>query len=95
MKILDLTIREEFQLPPTIGAFFRESMKKLWIEDEGFSGKRPFGNSDWKHGIYHALYDGGLIRGKTDEEGYLTWWDRKEADKLILSALSAMDAWHK
>lgn len=39
----------------TLREFLKECMKRLIIEEEGFSGKRPFGNSGWLQEIREAL----------------------------------------
>ncbi len=31
----------------------------VWIEGEGMSGKRPFGNSDWAYDLYEAVGEEG------------------------------------
>lgn len=38
----------------------------LWKEGEGFSGKRPFGNSCWEYDIYEILVKAGAVRGEFD-----------------------------
>jgi hypothetical protein len=58
----DLTVRE----------YLRTLLTTLWEEEEGFSGKRPFGNSGWKYELYRPLIAAGLIEGGTlDSEGYV------------------------
>ena len=57
------------------GLTVREYLKKLlltvWVEEEGFSGKRPFGNSGWKYELYKPLVKSGHLEGSFDEDGYL------------------------
>ena len=43
----------------------------LWNEGEGFSGKRPFGNSGWEYDLLTPLVEMGVIDGVIDEDGYL------------------------
>lgn len=58
----------------TIREWFRIVLLKLWEEGESFSGKRPFGNSDWE-GVFevvlirHGCVEGNitLIDGDTEE----------------------------
>jgi len=40
----------------------------LWAEGEGFSGKRPFGNSGWEFDLYTPLVKMGVIAGELDAE---------------------------
>lgn len=60
---------------------------KVWREDEGFNGKRPFGNSGWKSDVYKALVKAGALEGTLDEDGYLDDCDRDAGDELILAAI--------
>lgn len=69
-----------------LGALLRE----LWCNDEGFSGKRPFGNSGWQNDLYRALVMAQLIKGEIDEDGYLQFCDKKTAHRLILKAIASL-----
>lgn len=53
----------------TIREYFVELLQSLWYEGEGFSGKRPFGNSGWQWDLYKPLIENKLIKGKLDSEG--------------------------
>ena len=55
----------------TVREFLFELLHTLWVEEEGFSGKRPFGNSGWKHAVEQALVANGVIEGELDSEGYI------------------------
>lgn len=59
----------------TIRKYFHELLTALWQEGEGFSGKRPFGNSGWQTDLEIPLIKAGFIAGEifydeddTDEE---------------------------
>jgi len=53
----------------TVREYFRELLITLWDETEGFSGKRPFGNSDWWWDLWIPLAKAGFIDlGEYDEE---------------------------
>lgn len=75
----------------TVGEYFANLLSVLWEEGEGFSGKRPFGNSSWEYEVYKALGDHGLIEGiEFDEHGYIEtfdYTDQKDADKKIQEAI--------
>ncbi len=71
----------DFNKPITIREYLEELLKTLWREGEGFSGKRPFGNSGWQYDMYSVLKKKGLIREKLDE---------KEADKFIMGLIDYM-----
>lgn len=67
----------------TIREYLVELSRQVWIHDEGFSGKRPFGNSEWKGDVYTALAIGGFIDGEQDEDGYWFDTDDAEGDRII------------
>lgn len=52
----------------------RDYLKTLLItlleEGEGFSGKRPLGNSDWQFQLAHSLVKAKLIDGEVLDEEY-------------------------
>ena len=62
----------------------------LWNEEEGFSGKRPFGNSGWKWEIYTALVSAKVVDGKLDEDGYIEEVDFPEADNVGANIIFAV-----
>jgi hypothetical protein len=47
----------------TVRDYLRELLQTLWMEGEGFSGKRPFGNSGWAWELYGPLVRDGFIEG--------------------------------
>lgn len=54
----------------TIRDYFRNLLLTLWNEVEGFSGKRPFGNSGWYLDLVYALARNGILQGAVfDEDG--------------------------
>lgn len=52
----------------TIKEWLKTLLVTLLIEDEGFSGKRPFGNSGWTGDVEIALVRAGLSDGEIHEE---------------------------
>jgi len=82
----------------TVRGYLIALLAELWHEEEGFSGKRPFGNSNWQYEIYVPMAAAGFIEGVgVDEDGeldYDTWEEwrarRKQADVLILAAIEAL-----
>jgi hypothetical protein len=53
----------------TVREYFRELLDTLWEHKEGFSGKRPFGNSGWEYEVHSALAKAGFVDlGNWDEE---------------------------
>ncbi len=74
----------------TIGDFLKELLCRVWVEGDEFSGKRPFGNSDWQYEVYEILINNGVINGVVDEDGYIVSLpssEVKKADKIILDII--------
>lgn len=72
----------------TVREYLAGLLQALWTEGEGFSGKRPLGNSDWQYDLYAPLINGGLVTG--DDEGCP---DREDiANDLITAAIEALGA---
>lgn len=71
----------------TIREYFIALLETMWREGEGFSGKRPFGNSGWQYEIYAALIKGGYIKGTLDADGYVEKLDEKKADKFVIEQI--------
>lgn len=70
-----------------IKGYLKELLLTLWIKEEGFSGKRPFGNSGWQYDIYIPLIKMKAVSGKLDEYDCLEEIDQEAADKLILQLI--------
>lgn len=66
----------------TIRQYLIKLSHRCWIDEESFGGKRPFGNSGWKHDLYGALCDGGFLHGTKDDCGFWTY-DNSEGDRII------------
>lgn len=71
----------------TIGDYLRALLADVWKYDEGFNGKRPFGNSGWKGEIYAALVAAQIVPGTIDADGYLDECDDDRADEVIARAI--------
>lgn len=67
----------------TIGEYLEKLLLTLWDEEDGFSGKRPFGNSGWKWEVYIALISAKVVNGKLDEDGYIEEIDFSMADDVV------------
>jgi hypothetical protein len=69
----------------TLRYFLSKLLSTLWIEEESFSGKRPFGNSGWQYSIYNSLAENKLIPsdGVPDENGDYNY-NTKEAKEFVL-----------
>lgn len=90
MNVLDLQFKcGDLGRTVTIREYFKELLLTLWAEEEGFSGKRPFGNSGWQHDVYQALIRAGFIPGQLDEYGCVEQYDRKSAERFVLEQIIA------
>lgn len=86
-QILALPMGDNDANAATIGDYFIRLAEQAWIEEEGFSGKRPFGNSGWQHDIYRALVENKVITGEFDDR-YLVDYDGQAGDQIINSLLA-------
>jgi hypothetical protein len=75
----------------TVKEFLIKLLSTLWEEEEGFSGKRPFGNSGWKSELFVCLVDNKIIPGKIirDADGNIEdfAYNREDAEKVILEVI--------
>ncbi len=89
-QVLDCPMEPNDSGADTIRGYLVALLATLWREEEGFSGKRPFGNSDWPCDLYLPLVKAGFITGRLDEDGYLEDFDSRAGDALIASAIKAL-----
>ncbi|WP_043654555.1 hypothetical protein [Nocardia thailandica] len=75
----------------TIRGYLIALLAEVWKYTEGFSGKRPFGNSDWVWDLYAALGRGGAVPITFDEHGYVDKVDTRECDRLIAAAIRELE----
>ena len=85
--ILDLPIGENDINAPTIRSYLKELLTTLWQQQEGFSGKRPFGNGNWTSPLNIALVKAGKVNGKLDPDGYIEQLDTAMAKAIIHQAI--------
>lgn len=76
----------------TVRQYLIKLLADCWRLEDGFDGKRPFGNSGWKYEVYGALVDAGLIEGGRDSDGYLDSCDSTEGEQLVAQAIQALGA---
>lgn len=74
----------------TLRDYLKKLLVTLWIEEESFSGKRPFGNSGWQTGVYCDLVKASVLDGVIDEDGYLEEVDYDEGETLVLACIEAV-----
>ena len=86
--ILNLKIEsDDHSKDLTIKGYLKLLLFTLWDEGEGFSGKRPFGNSGWEYDLYKPLVKSCVVPGEMDEDGYIEDVDRPAANKLIFKLI--------
>ena len=76
----------------SIRHYLVELAKQCWIQEDGFGGKRPFGNSGWKLDVCFALAEGGFVTGTKDEDGYWEDVDMEKAEAIILACLNKIQS---
>jgi hypothetical protein len=74
----------------TIREYLKRLLLTLWDEGEGFSGKRPFGNSGWEWDMAKPLIKFGIIEGSFDSDGYIENFDRTTYNKIIREAIASL-----
>lgn len=89
-QVLALPMPENDANAATIRDYLITLLVTLWDEKEGFSGKRPFGNSDWDSDLIVALIQADAIEGELDEDGYIGSCDDDAAEELIADAIQAL-----
>ena len=76
----------------TVKEYLKRLLYTLWEEGDGFSGKRPFGNSCWQGDVIYALIEEGYISGtiEYDENGYAMEanYNSKEAGDFVLGLIA-------
>lgn len=89
--VLDLSFDcSDFNKILTIRGYLKELLYCLITEQEGFSGKRPFGNSGWTHGLEKAMVEAQLIDGEIDKDGFLKRSDSKQFVFKMVNAIRDM-----
>lgn len=77
----------------TVKAYLLALLSRVWELDESFNGKRPFGNSEWKHDLYGPLVAAGYVKGEPDEGRHSIDYESANirlADALIFKAIEAL-----
>jgi hypothetical protein len=88
-RVLNTPLGENDAHAATVRDYLIALLVQLWREEEGFDGKRPFGNSGWAYEVYGPLVKAGLIEGVVDEYGDVDL-DVRAADALIIDAIKSL-----
>lgn len=92
-QILNFPMNDNDSGANTIRGYLVALLVVLWDEGEGFSGKRPFGNSGWEWDVFVPLINFGAISGELEEDDgytYIVNVDDAAGDKLIREAIQAL-----
>lgn len=89
---LNVKINEEDSGATTLREYFKIMLKTIFKEGEGFSGKRPFGNSSWEHSLAIELVKSGVLDGKLldDDDYFDAEYNSRDFDKLINLTIDAL-----
>lgn len=68
----------------SVREYLKALLVTLWKEGEGFSGKRPFGNSGWEYELFLPLIKAGAMPGEVDEYGYIVDCDENAGRAIVL-----------
>ncbi|GAA2346775.1 hypothetical protein [Dactylosporangium salmoneum] len=74
----------------TVRGYLVALLAAIWHDGEGFSGKRPFGNSGWQGDFDKAFIEAGWVAGQLDEDGYVDEVDGEAVDRLVRQAIKAL-----
>jgi hypothetical protein len=90
-RVLDLPMPDNDAGAATVRDYLISLLTELWREEEGFSGKRPFGNSGWQYEVYAPIVRAGLLPGSFNEYDELGGdFEYRQADELILAAIAEL-----
>lgn len=64
--------------------YFKKLLTKVIVEEEAFSGKRPFGNSGWFYELAAGLVKHKLIPGTQDDP------DLAKAEAVLVTMVAEM-----
>lgn len=90
-QILDLNVEGDFG-EGTVREYLTDLLAMVWSEREGFSGKRPWGNSSWEWELYQPMIDAGFLEADPayDDSRQLSADERQKADRLIAEAIKSL-----
>lgn len=93
MSALEVRFSSDAGEDITIREYLCRLLIRVWIEREGFSGKRPFGDSGWEYDLFTPLVENGFLKGTLDEDGHVLTVDKKAAYTYVKDLISAAFYW--
>jgi len=91
LNVLDIKMQPNDADASTVKDYLKALLTELWNKGEGFSSKRPFGNSGWEYDLYTALAIAGVVESEYREEyeEYINI-DEGAANELIFEAITSL-----
>ena len=90
-KILELPFYcGDLNATVTIREYLIKLLLTLWDEVEGFSGKRPFGNSGWSYDMAVPLIEHEYLAGELDADKFVRSLDDDAYDGIIADCIKAL-----
>jgi hypothetical protein len=89
-KALDFEFQDMDIGKTTPRKYLKALLFRLYDREEGFSGKRPFGNSGWRGNLAEPLIVCGVIEGLADEDGWYEPKSRHEYDNALKTLIAAL-----
>lgn len=93
-NIWNLPLGENDAEATTVGGYLQKLLWRVWEDGEGFSGKRPFGNSGWNWDLAKPMLEIKLLRGRyyIDEDGFMhiEYIDEKQYTAIIRDLIANM-----
>ena len=88
--VLDVPLGDNEAGAADLRGYLVALLRRLWIDGEGFMGKRPFCDPGWQYDVYRALIRHGFIdaRPGTDQVPC----EPRTADDIVLAAIDALDS---
>lgn len=74
----------------TVADYLVKLLHKVWEHQEGFNGKRPFGNSSWCWELALPLVEARAIPGRIDTDGYAEDVEYADLNEAITRAIDAL-----
>lgn len=88
--ILDIAMSTNDAKARTVRDYLKALLREVWVQEESFSGKRPFGNSGWQGEVAAALIKAKTIPGELDSDGYVNRYDQSQMDEAVRTAIEAL-----
>jgi len=89
-QVLDTPMQQNDADAATVREYLYKLLRDVWHHEQGFNGKRPFGNSDWQSEVYVALGRANFIRLAVDQDGYVEDVDEQAGDALVQAAIASL-----